>query len=202
MLHFQVFLLLSSLLSTSLVTAGGDYGPDICLEGFVWREATPDDHVCVKPSSRDAATWDNSQQASRQNADGTCKGKWVKRRATASDTACVSRTRKIFTNFDNAAGPDRRLSMNVWFGPSWDMCPPCPHPSCNGDICEVHFCDFCHRYLQIEGDHFNLGTNNIEIWMNRPNYDNEHSIRYKTVSGTALAGKIAGGFVQRVEIDD
>jgi hypothetical protein len=33
---------------------GGPSGPDTCLEGFVWREAFPGDHVCV--------TWETRQQ--------------------------------------------------------------------------------------------------------------------------------------------
>lgn len=31
---------------------GGPYGPDDCKTGFVWREARPSDHVCVRPASR------------------------------------------------------------------------------------------------------------------------------------------------------
>jgi hypothetical protein len=30
----------------------GDYGADTCLNGYVWREATPTDHVCVTPMVR------------------------------------------------------------------------------------------------------------------------------------------------------
>jgi hypothetical protein len=40
---------------------GGPYGPDTCLEGFVWRQADPTDHVCVTPETRSEAAYDNSQ---------------------------------------------------------------------------------------------------------------------------------------------
>jgi hypothetical protein len=38
-------------------TAGADplpYGPDTCIQGFVWREAGPGDVVCVTPAVRSA----------------------------------------------------------------------------------------------------------------------------------------------------
>jgi hypothetical protein len=36
-----------------------------CREGFVWREAGPDDHVCVTPETRAQVALDNQQAASR-----------------------------------------------------------------------------------------------------------------------------------------
>jgi hypothetical protein len=41
------------------------YGPDTCLQGFVWREAFEGDHVCVTPDRRDQAAFDNSQRSAR-----------------------------------------------------------------------------------------------------------------------------------------
>jgi hypothetical protein len=35
------------------------YGRDTCLQGFVWREATPGDHVCVSPQARSMALGQN-----------------------------------------------------------------------------------------------------------------------------------------------
>jgi hypothetical protein len=43
----------------------GEYGPDTCRQGFVWREAVPGDHVCVTPETRTQAWDDNAQAASR-----------------------------------------------------------------------------------------------------------------------------------------
>lgn len=38
-------------------------GSDTCLTGFVWREASPSDHVCVEPDIR--------TRVAEQNADPT-----------------------------------------------------------------------------------------------------------------------------------
>ncbi len=40
------------------------YGRDTCRQGFVWREASPTDHVCVTPQIRAQAAYDNSQALS------------------------------------------------------------------------------------------------------------------------------------------
>jgi hypothetical protein len=48
-------------------TGSGDIPPtDTCLQGYVWREAVPGDHVCVTPETRTQAADDNSQAASRR----------------------------------------------------------------------------------------------------------------------------------------
>jgi hypothetical protein len=41
------------------------YGPDTCKHGYVWREATPDDHVCVTPGTRDQTADDNAHAGDR-----------------------------------------------------------------------------------------------------------------------------------------
>jgi hypothetical protein len=40
-------------------TASAQYGPDTCRTGYVWREAYPGDHVCVRPWVREQAKRDN-----------------------------------------------------------------------------------------------------------------------------------------------
>lgn len=40
---------------------GGPYGPNTCLQGFVWREARADDLVCVTPESRARAKADSAR---------------------------------------------------------------------------------------------------------------------------------------------
>ncbi|MBT2482994.1 hypothetical protein [Streptomyces sp. ISL-94] len=37
---------------------GGAYGPDTCLQGYVWRESYEGDLVCVTPQERDMAKAD------------------------------------------------------------------------------------------------------------------------------------------------
>jgi len=46
-------------------TASAQYGPDTCRSGFVWREAFPGDHVCVRPWVRDRAARDNYRTSNR-----------------------------------------------------------------------------------------------------------------------------------------
>ena len=58
-------------LAPATASAEGDCGPDTCLEGYVWREARPADHVCVRPAERDQARADNAAAASRHVAGGT-----------------------------------------------------------------------------------------------------------------------------------
>jgi hypothetical protein len=45
---------------------GGNYGPDTCVQGYVWREAVQDDHVCVTPETREQAWQDNALADSRR----------------------------------------------------------------------------------------------------------------------------------------
>src|SRR5437899_551678 len=67
------------------------YGPDTCAQGFVWREASPADHVCVTPQTRQATRDENALAASRREPNGgaygpnTCKQGYVWREAYASD---------------------------------------------------------------------------------------------------------------------
>ena len=56
-------------------SAAGSHGPLTCLDGFVWRQATPRDHVCVTPEARaqTPGTWqqvhdDNLMAGARRNA--------------------------------------------------------------------------------------------------------------------------------------
>lgn len=41
------------------------YGPDTCIQGFVWREAFDGDVVCVTPAVRSQAAGDNAAAGSR-----------------------------------------------------------------------------------------------------------------------------------------
>jgi hypothetical protein len=51
----------SLVVSSGTVTLGSKaaYGPDTCLQGYVWCEASPQDHVCVIPETRSEAAADN-----------------------------------------------------------------------------------------------------------------------------------------------
>ena len=52
---------------------GTPIDPDTCLQGYVWREAVPGDHVCVTPETRALVAQDNSLAASRR-ADSCATG--------------------------------------------------------------------------------------------------------------------------------
>ena len=90
---------------------GGPLGT--CVQGFVWRQADPDDHVCVTPSTRTQVALDNASGPSRiapalvWRPQGTCVQGFVWRQADAKDRTCVSSSTRKQTAADNAYGPYR-----------------------------------------------------------------------------------------------
>ncbi|WP_022979686.1 hypothetical protein [Ideonella sp. B508-1] len=71
------------------------YGPDTCQNGYVFRDAFADDHVCVTPATRLQVARDNAAAASRVQPGGgawgpdTCRQGWVWREAGPRDRVCV-----------------------------------------------------------------------------------------------------------------
>jgi hypothetical protein len=99
--HFEVWLAKGS-------------GGSTCQSGYVWREATPTDHVCVSPDVRAQTANDNALAASRRAENGpygpdTCKEGFVWRDAVPGDHVCVSPTTRTQTSNDNAAAQSRIL---------------------------------------------------------------------------------------------
>jgi hypothetical protein len=89
------------------------FGPDTCLYGYVWREATPADHVCVTSARRDTVAYENQLSPLLKNPSGpfgpeSCKDGWVWREATASDRACVTSQSWTMVHNENATAGDRR----------------------------------------------------------------------------------------------
>jgi len=80
--------------SEQITTVGSS--ADVCVQGFVWREAGPQDFVCVTPNVRSQAASDNSQASARRNPAGgpfgpdTCLQGFVWREAFANDHVCVT----------------------------------------------------------------------------------------------------------------
>jgi hypothetical protein len=72
------------------------YGPDTCVQGYVWREAVPNDHVCVTPQERAMASEQNRLAAQR-------------RVAAAPDGHYIGKVRQPW------AEPPRRLPRSVPF---------------------------------------------------------------------------------------
>ena len=99
--------------------ADGDFGPDTCLNGFVWREAVPTDHVCVIPAVRTQTQQDNSLAASRRSPSGgpfgpdTCRSGFVWREAFASDRVCVTPATREQARSDNANAAPRRNEIRT-----------------------------------------------------------------------------------------
>jgi hypothetical protein len=95
-------------------TGTGTGPPDTCLQGYVWREAVPGDHVCVTPETRAQAAQDNSLAASRRSPTGgaygpdTCLQGYVWRGAVPSDHVCVTGETRAQTAEDNSLAASRR----------------------------------------------------------------------------------------------
>ncbi len=97
------------------------YGPDTCVNGYVWREAYgSNDHVCVVPATRAQAVYDNSQAASRIDPNGaygpdTCINGYVWREASkgidysVTDHVCVVPATRAQAAYDNTQAPYFRL---------------------------------------------------------------------------------------------
>jgi hypothetical protein len=104
--------------------SAADYGPNTCLNGFVWREAFSGDAVCVPPATRTRAAQDNAAAASRRDPNAGygpqgCKPGFVWREARASDLVCVTPAVRTQAKADNAAAAQRRnsvrLTLDRWY---------------------------------------------------------------------------------------
>ena len=69
------------------------YGPDTCAPGYVWRDAAPNDHVCVTPAERSQAAAENAAGPSHLSPTGgpygpnTCLSGYVWRDAFGGEVA-------------------------------------------------------------------------------------------------------------------
>jgi hypothetical protein len=96
-----------------LSVTGARAGGDTCLQGFVWREASSADHVCVTPQTRRETAADNAAALSRINPNGgafgrfTCLQGFVWREAFNGDTVCVTPATRAQAAADNAQAAQR-----------------------------------------------------------------------------------------------
>jgi hypothetical protein len=83
-----------------------------CADGYVPREATAGDAVCVTPNQKAAAARQNQAHADeeRGQADGFCKQGFVWREATPGDHICVTPDERAQTAAENAEGPSHAAS--------------------------------------------------------------------------------------------
>jgi hypothetical protein len=91
---------LGALLGVVMVTQGqagaaGPHGVNTCLYPFVWRDAGPNDEVCVPEDRRAAVAFENFLHGNLVEPNGgpygpnTCRPGWVWRDAFAGDQTCV-----------------------------------------------------------------------------------------------------------------
>jgi hypothetical protein len=90
------------------------YGPDTCIQGYVWREARTGDTVCVTPPVRDRTAQENANPSLNKEPNSgaygpnTCKQGFVWREAFDGDTICVTPEMRGQTLADNAAAASRK----------------------------------------------------------------------------------------------
>ena len=109
-------------LSAVSASAAGSHGPLTCLDGFVWRQATPRDHVCVTPEVHAQTARDNAlaavRRSSRSGSFGpdTCVAGYVWREALPGDRVCVTPATWQQVHDDNLTAGARRNALRVSIG--------------------------------------------------------------------------------------
>jgi hypothetical protein len=101
--------------SPTPTVAAQPFGPDTCINGFVWREAAPGDNVCVTPATRDATAAQNAQAIANRDPLGafgsnSCKQGFVWREAFDGDVVCVTPDVRAATKADNAQAASRKVA--------------------------------------------------------------------------------------------
>jgi len=86
-----------------------------CAQGYVWREASSTDFVCVTPNARAQAAYDNGQASARSAGGGaygadTCVQGYVWREAFAGDHVCVTPQTRSQTANDNSLDSSRQVT--------------------------------------------------------------------------------------------
>ena len=111
------------------------YGPDTCIQGFVWREARSGDTVCVTPDVRSQTAAQNGAAAQNKEPNGgpygpnTCKQGFVWREAFGGDVVCVTPAVRQQAANDNAAAASRKQANAPAPAPA-----PAPNPLCGVNL--------------------------------------------------------------------
>lgn len=145
----QTLILLACVLLTGTPTTWANCasGPDACIHGFVWREAFPNDHVCVTGTVRQQALDDNAAASSRRSPTGgvfgpdTCKQGFVWREASANDRVCTTGAVRAQASADNRKASSRIAlqcaAAGAWCGAK-NLVPPeqwdCPGGTSCGPV--------------------------------------------------------------------
>ncbi|MEV7613997.1 hypothetical protein [Streptomyces sp. NPDC089799] len=177
--------------SEDIVTLSGDHGPDTCLEGFVWREARPDDHVCVEPAVRDQVRADNVRSDTTTGLGSKeCAPGRVWREAYPGDTVCVEPRVRDRAREDNARAADRRVSLRLWAG-NWHRETTCdPGGDCERGADQP--------MLKLNGSGYNLDRIRLAVRAAK----DDRVLWTATVKGTPHAGFPGGSFGIRTDRGD
>ena len=90
-----------------------------CAQGFVWREASSIDRVCVVPATRTQAKNDNAAAGSRHvSGSTTCLQGYVWREAYPGDVVCVTPATRAQAKADDAAAYEHVNQSVVTYGPN------------------------------------------------------------------------------------
>lgn len=171
----------------SQALATGDFGPDTCLQGYVWRDAFANDHVCVTVATRSQAAADNAAAASRRSPNGgafgpdTCLQGFVWRQAIPADHVCVTVATRSQAAADNAAGASRRDALNMTlskYSPNTT--------TCNGDTCTTTS-DDAPRW-KVTVNQINLGHPTLRLFRS----SDGHALQSWSVTSSAVAGQPGG----------
>ncbi|GIH95752.1 hypothetical protein ACFFMN_01780 [Planobispora siamensis] len=143
-----------------------DFGPDTCRQGYVWREATPTDRVCVTPAVRSQTRADNRAAVSRRAPGGdpfdpdTCMVPYVWREAVRGDHVCVTTATRARAARDNALAADRKVAARLW---KTNYTIP---PRDNGDGTGTGVSTDDIPRIKLNGDHYNFGEVRLYIRYN------------------------------------
>ncbi len=181
--------------SASASAATGDFGPDTCLEGYVWREARPADHVCVSSATRTQTRSDNSAAAGRWTSGAfgahTCVTGYVWREAFTGDDVCVVPSVRSQAAADNAQAANRKVSARLWIN---RYTVP---PTDNGDGTSTSTSVDDIPRIKISGDHYNFGQ--VKLYLR---YNTGRLFWSGTVNASAHSGFAGGSFGKKTGVFD
>jgi hypothetical protein len=147
-------------------SAAGSHGPLTCLDGFVWRQATPRDHVCVTPEVRAQTARDNALTTTRRSATAgafgpdLCVAGYVWREAVPRDHVCVSPATWEQVHDDNLTAGLRRNALRVHIG-TYTL----PEVTCDGGVCANHYASTRHYWVHADG--INVGIARVGLFWPR-----------------------------------
>lgn len=90
------------------------YGPDTCIDGYVWREITFTDHVCVTPETREVHKIRSAEDLHRDLNHPElpiCQEGYVPHLFVAQDVACIT-PQQLQQIADDNAQAERRKVIN------------------------------------------------------------------------------------------